>query len=508
MDASRDASLSDASVMRDDSGGLDAGADVETGVVDAAVSDSGPRIDPVEGELKAFPSAYGAGAYASGGRGGSVYHVTNLRDDGSPGSLRWAVAQPRPAIIVFDVSGVINLSSTLELGGRWNQTDDRDDNLTIAGQSAPVGGITITSDNPNARVTLYDVRNVIVRYIRIRLQRDNNVVALAITGDWHPANNIIVDHCSVSYGGWAAFAMRGVETHHVSVQNCLFAESKTGAIFGDSDVEENSYDNSFNGNFFYNVSHRFPNPNSIGRVDVINNVVQNPTFRQDSNTFAPLLNHINNYTAAGNWMSMGFSRMNRDFDRQRGHIYTAGNVIDNGIFEDASADNRLMWSKWAAGSETAYLPDPNFADRMHPLLGAAYPILSAREAYANVIENQDKGASWSLNSDGSVSDSRDANDRAYFAQTAEGEGAYEPYTTGNSGAERSFFGERRYLDFIDSVSETPINRRPDTYDTDHDGMADEWERAAFGNLSRDGTGDADEDGYTDVEEFLNMVDYR
>ena len=61
--------------------------------------------------LKAFPEAYGNVATITGGRGGNVYHVTNLNGDYSAGSLLWAVTQPRPATVVFDVSGVINMGS-------------------------------------------------------------------------------------------------------------------------------------------------------------------------------------------------------------------------------------------------------------------------------------------------------------------------------------------------------------------------------------------------------------
>lgn len=131
----------------------------------------------------AFPGAEGYGRYTTGGRGGAVYHVTSLADDNTRGTLRWANNQPGPRTIVFDVSGTIYLTSALKIA----------DNTTLAGQSAPGDGICV-ADYP---VTLGS--NNIVRYMRFRL--GNRQVAhhegdgLAATEQ----DNIIIDHCSVSW---------------------------------------------------------------------------------------------------------------------------------------------------------------------------------------------------------------------------------------------------------------------------------------------------------------------
>ena len=454
---------------------------------------------------KAFPTAYGHNVEnISGGRGGNVYHVTNLLDDGSVGSLRWAIGQARPATIVFDVSGTIELQGQLNI--------ERND-ITIAGQTAPMGGITITFANPNDNIKIIGrpiggwnagTENIIIRYIRIRYKKDNNETGIQILGNNNVAKNIILDHVSLSYAGWTGIGARGTNTENIIVQNCLIAECKTGSIFGDSDVSTNSKNNSFNGNYFYNVSHRFPNPNTLGRIDIINNVIQNPKFRLNTPNFAASMNHINNYVASGANSNFDPSRLNRDKNTQQNHIYSAGNIIDQGVLTDPNASNEPLWSIWNAGSETALLPSNNFTNAPYTYLGGSYPLLSAVEAYNNVINNKDKGASKSLNADGSVSDSKDANDIAYFNKIAEGEGAYEPYTTGNNGNDRSFFFEQRYFDFLESISSIPINNRETDFYVSNPHIPEVWFLAnvPLGQNHNDFA----PSGYTWLEEYLNMVD--
>ncbi|MDE6526390.1 MAG: pectate lyase, partial [Muribaculaceae bacterium] len=133
----------------------------------------------------AFPGAEGFGRYTTGGRGGNVYHVTNLLDNGT-GSLRWALSQAGPRTIVFDVSGTIHLSSGLSIPA----------NTTIAGQSAPGDGICV-ADYP---VTVGN--NCIVRYMRFRLGNKNVLKNGADGWDGLSAmdsHDIIIDHCSISW---------------------------------------------------------------------------------------------------------------------------------------------------------------------------------------------------------------------------------------------------------------------------------------------------------------------
>ena len=161
--------------------------------------------------LVAFPGAQGWGRFATGGRNGSVYHVTNLNDSGT-GSLRDAVSQPN-RIVIFDVAGVITLTSGRMVFAK---------NLYVAGQTAPGEGITVYGDG----VSFSGASNIIVRHMRFRMGRrgTNGKDCAGIAN----GQNMIFDHCSFAWGQDETFSInpdgKGAGPDNITLQNCVIGQ--------------------------------------------------------------------------------------------------------------------------------------------------------------------------------------------------------------------------------------------------------------------------------------------
>lgn len=165
---------------------------------------------PAEAQQLAFPGAQGWGRFATGGRKGTVYHVTNLNDSGS-GSLRDAVSQPN-RIVVFDVAGVIYLNSRLVFSK----------NLYVAGQTAPGEGVTVYGDG----VSFSGADNLIVRYMRFRMgavgSKDKDCAGIS------NGQNMIFDHCSFAWGQDENFSInwdnKGSAPSNITLMNSIVGQ--------------------------------------------------------------------------------------------------------------------------------------------------------------------------------------------------------------------------------------------------------------------------------------------
>ncbi|MFD1004389.1 Ig-like domain-containing protein [Winogradskyella aquimaris] len=441
----------------------------------------------------AFPSAVGAGAYASGGRGGIVVHVTNLNDSGD-GSLRNAISVVNNnggGTIVFDVSGVIVLNNVLGFT----------DNLTIAGQTAPAGGITIDGE----RVFVGGIDNLIVRHIRFKGGIDANNDSLTVRND---VTNQIWDHCSFAFGDDEGASWYETQSsyfvNNLTVQRCLFAENSKGSIVGGKSGSTPTGDISFLQNLFYNNSHRFPNTSGDNaNIEVINNVVWGVGSRLIRvNGNGQNLNHIGNYYHYNN-RGINDDRINA-FSYENGYpnIYTNGNKIVapvattplSSTISQMNTDNKLSWKHFIDGTITPQglrnkgdqLEAEYFTNTQHPLLGSPITILTADDAFNEVRENV--GCNARLNADGTFDLNLDIEDANYLNQINLGN-----YTTPLTSAQYN-------------VSPISSNLRPaDFYQSNpHIPEAYLASRGITGNPTIHNQ--FQPSGYTLLEEYLNQVD--
>lgn len=453
-----------------------------------------------ENELKAFPSAYGAGAYVTGGRGGVVIPVTRLDDafeNGQPaeGTLRYALTRQFPRIITFRVSGEIIIERD---GGIYLENYSGRDfsNFTVAGQTAPEGGITIVGNIYTDRV-----ENMIWRYVRIRKDDDFDGFDCLTVGN---TRRVIFDHLSLSYGSDEAMSIsNGIggefPSTEVTIQNCLMAHSKTGNILGTVSTPEFGGQMSYINNFITNTSHRFPNTAADGDYEVINNLVYNWTYRLLNVIDAPKLNHINNayvagpktteYYPNGNFGNIAHKINLSNLRTLDAEIYSAGNYITN-LLTNPDEDNWFTWTIFVTANGYNYddpAPKSIQVNSAHPLLGSPLSIRTAEEIM-NDLPNE-VGAYKTLDENGNVIIYRDELDVKWIDQ----------YFT-NTG--ETFAYASRAFEYARIPANAPYK------DTDLDGMPDAWEIAnGFNPNKQDHNEDADGDGYTNLDSFLNLVDY-
>ncbi|MBS1826302.1 MAG: Ig-like domain-containing protein [Acidobacteria bacterium] len=305
----------------------------------------------------AFPGAEGYGAYALGGRGGDVYHVTTLEDAG-PGSLRQGIVSAAgPRTIVFDLSGTIRLRSRLNI----NRS-----NLTLAGQTAPGDGITIAGYG----VLVTRASHVVIRYLRFRAGDENCPLIQDDALGVDLSSDVILDHVSAS---WSIDETLSVtNSNRVTVQWALIAESLNrschlegshgyGTLLRDFNGNFDAY--SFHNNLYAHHSNRNPRVGDNVQLEFANNVIYNwggdAAYSGALEEGIPRVNYTGNTLVAG--VSTGNTARVRAF---RGGsvntwIYATGNRIDsnrNGVFDPVDTGVAMIQGEYTLAAERFDFP--------------------------------------------------------------------------------------------------------------------------------------------------------
>lgn len=395
----------------------------------------------------AFPGAEGFGAASQGGRGGVVLFVDNLNDSG-PGSLREAVEAEGTRTVLFRVSGTIQLEKKLAV---------REPYITIAGQSAPGDGVCLAGYQLEIQTD-----HVVVRYLRVRPGNSNPGERDAIT--IRNANHVILDHCSASWG--LDELISATEASNITVQWCIIAEALHNAGHHKGNHGYGSLIRGEGISYHHNLyaHNRSRNPRiGQGQIDIYNNVVYNwDGMAAYAGEERHEVNFVNNYFKTG-----PSTRSNPGLAYHTGgsanRLYFAGNVLE------ASDGGLLSNDDILRRREGAVLVNVPFDSRR---FGE-----SADAAYARVLSEA-----------GAVLPRRDAADRSVIQSVQQRTGSH--------------------IDSPDEVGGWPaLESAQPARDTDQDGMPDRWEleHRLDPSDSRDGPADPDEDGYTNLEEFLNAT---
>ena len=459
----------------------------------------------------AFPGAEGFGRYVSGGRGGKVYHVTNLEDSGT-GSLRWAISQNGSRTIVFDVSGTIHLKSVLNIKGG---------NLTIAGQTAPGDGICI-ADYPVS----IQANNVILRYLRFRL--GNKYVTENGADSWDglggmDQQDIMVDHCSVSWSIDECLSIYGVKNS--TVQWCISSQSLQDAGHSKG---AHGYGGNWGGSgvtYHHNLmAHHESRVPRLGpryttqldeRLDMRNNVLYNWAGNGCYGGEAMKVNIVNNYYKPGPGtaqisavrqrriagIGIRTSQYVKTYPAYQptehiwGKFYVDGNV--NSKYSDVTNDN---WTYGIYNQITNSDNDNLFTATTKDTIKLSQPIdfvyvttHTATDAYKKVLAY----AGCCL--------TRDDVDQLIINDTQNGLATHTG--SGNHNGMIDSQEDNKPVDADANWSAWPtLNSTEAPVDTDGDGMPDSWETAngLDPNNAKDGS-IVGEDGYTNLENYLNSI---
>ena len=463
-------------------------------------------------QAPAFPGAEGHGRYVTGGRGGTVRHVTNLSGKDIEGSFRRAVGYSN-SIVVFDVSGVIELESDVNIK----------DNITILGQTAPAPGITLRYRTVNPG------KNNIIRFIRIRRGEEKDINDGADATWKRQSNDIILDHCSFS---WSIDEVASYyDNRDFTMQWCSVAEALAnpghtkgehsyGGIWGGKQA-------SFHHNFIAHVQNRAPRLNGARygwqgydktkykntidaeRVDLRNCVMYN--WGQGNGAYAGqggYHNIVNNYYKAGpatknktRVFQCGHTNNDKDdngkaIDPQGKHIY--GHFYINGNYVTAaSSPADYDWNGVIIDDGNATTKDT--IKLTEPVITGDITTHTAQVAYEKVLANV--GASLY----------RDAVDSRHMEEAKNGTTTY----TGSATKTGEGQPVTHYPGIIDFVKDQGVyalesTTRPEGFDSDGDGIPDEWEIANGLNPNDKSDGnaktiDTEKGWYTNIEVYANSL---
>lgn len=474
----------------------------------------------------AFPGAEGFGRYASGGRGGKVYHVTNLNDycddskygskvadksEEAQGTLRWALRKKGARIIVFDVAGTIDLVCPLRINN---------DSVTILGQTAPGDGVCLK----NYTVGIH-ANNVVIRYLRCRMGDECRTEDDAMNSahrDNDIKKNVIIDHCSLSWSTDECGSFYGVRDF--TLQWCILSESLRSSVH---DKGKHGYGGIWGGesaSFHHNLiaHHDSRNPRFdhgylselAGPVDYVNNVVynwgQNSTYGGENHAGceAKKFNMINNFYKPGPYTQTIAGRSDRLLNPTTqcsncnkedktnvvpGKFFISGNIVND---EPATVSKKNisfdgnysldLFKQNCILSERALSDDYDFKSY------STISVHSARKAYESVVAYA--GASFK----------RDMVDAEVCDDVRNGTARYRGSKTGDAGLidsqnDRKGSGESAWQKL----------QGASMVDTDRDGIPDEWEKAhgLNPNSAKDASAfSLDEKGYyTNIEVYANSL---
>lgn len=461
--------------------------------------------DLPQAKIPAFPGAEGGGAYSFGGRGGKVFVVTSL-DDRGPGTFREACEAGGARIVVFNVAGIIKLKTPIIVNAPY---------ITIAGQTAPGDGVVIAGES-----FWVNTHDVVVRHMRFR-RGDTNVARRDDAFGGNPIGNIMIDHCSTSWGldenisfyrhmydDGTGGTPKKLGTVNVTIQNTISSEALDtyNHAFGSTLGGENA---TFMRNLWANNAGRNPSIGWNGVFNFVNNVIYNWVHRSvDGGDHTALYNIINNYYKPGpltpTEAPVGYrllkpeSRASFGGKKIYGRVYAEGNIMEG--------NDKITRNNWDGGIQVDNLPDAGeFTQAIRwnePFPMPSFPIMKAKDAYEFVLNNV-----------GATFPKRDAVDQRIIEQIRTGKVVYDPaadnidfYQFQHRRLPKDSYKKGIITD-IRQVGGFPEYKGTPYLDSDGDGMPDAWEKKYGLNPydSSDANGDLNGDGYTNIEKYINGI---